>query len=98
MSQDYGMPMPSHRRSGAHPKPRPARYMIVIDSAGTALARLFLDTREQVAEFDASAEEVVSMSDGLQAAKTATDSAWDRALGAHTTAERQAADVYTLEI
>ena len=32
---------------------KPARFLVVIDSGGYVVARLFLDTREQVAEFDA---------------------------------------------
>ena len=36
---------------------RPARYLVVISAERPMLALLFLDTREQVAEFDAGSEE-----------------------------------------
>ncbi len=98
MSQDYGMAVPSNPQHDVQPRPRPARYLVVIDSGGTALARLFLATREQVAEFDAGAEEVSSMSDGLAAQQTANASEWDQALAGHSAAERSAAKVYTLDI
>ncbi|MBV8122807.1 MAG: hypothetical protein JOY60_05165 [Burkholderiaceae bacterium] len=75
---------------------KPARYLVVIDSGGYMVARLFLDNGEQVAELDASTEEVTQMTIGLTAAKSATDPAWDRALQGHSAVERAGADVYTL--
>ena len=98
MSQDYGISVPSAHRPGAPSKALPARYLIVIDSGGASVARLFLATRVQVAEFDGGAEEVSSLSNGLQATNSATGSEWDRALSAHTVAERSAAEVYTLDL
>ena len=94
MQHGYGIESP-----GAHvraPHRKPVRYLIVIDSAGSTVARLFLETREQVAEVDAGAEEVALMTRGLQPTRGATGSEWDPALQGHSTAERRAADVYTL--
>ncbi len=62
------------------------------------VARLFLDTREMVAEFDAAVEEVTMMTNGLVPEVGALSSEWDRALQSHNDAERAAAMVYTLEI
>lgn len=62
------------------------------------MARLFLDTREQVAEFDAATEEAAQMTAGQVAEKSADGPEWDRALEGHTGAERRAADVYTLDV
>ena len=59
---------------------------------------LFLESREQVAEFDAGTEEVVSMTQGLQPAKGAAGPEWDRALDGHSAAERADADVFTLDV
>jgi len=88
-------------RSGGrarNPHRKPARYLVVIDSGGSTIARLFLDTRELVAEFDAGAEQVALMTKGLQPTKGAGGPEWDRALVGHSADERAAADVYTLDV
>ncbi len=77
---------------------KPARFLVVIDSGGYAVARLFLDTREQVAEFDAGTEEAAQMTAGLVPLKVADGPEWDRALEGHSDAERRDADVYTLDV
>ena len=77
---------------------QPARYLVVIDSGGYMVARLFLETRELVAEFDAAVEEVSAMTIGLVPEVGALSSEWDRALQGHNVAERAAAMVYTLDI
>jgi hypothetical protein len=97
MGQDYGIAA-SHPRHTNRAHEKPARYLVVIDSGGASLARLFLDTREQVAEFDGGSEEVSMMSAGLQAAQDAAGPEWDHALAGHSAAERKAADVYTLDV
>lgn len=77
---------------------RPARFLVVIDAGGTMVAKLFLDSRELVAEFDAGSEEVAVMARGLRPDKGAGAADWDVALEAHNAAERAAADVYTLDL
>jgi len=62
------------------------------------VARMFLESREQVAEFDASTEEVAQMITPLRAEGDASDPQWDRALAGHSASERAAARVYVLEI
>lgn len=96
MSQNFGSESPRAHTQTAHRKP--ARYLVVIDSGGFAVARLFLDTREPVAEFDAATEEAAQMMAGLAPAKGADGPEWDRALEGHSAIERAAADVYTLDI
>ncbi|WP_240636031.1 hypothetical protein [Caldimonas tepidiphila] len=71
---------------------------MIIDQAGSTVARLFLETREQVAEFDAGTEEIAPMTQGLRPARSAHLPEWDRALAGHSLEERRAADVYTLDI
>ncbi len=96
MNHGFGIESP-----GGHstlPLRKPARYLVVIDSAGTIVARLFLDTRELVAEFDAGAEEVALMTQGLTPRKGAQGAEWDRALEGHSAEERAGADVYTLDV
>ena len=62
------------------------------------MARLFLETRELVAEFDAGTEEAAQMMAGLVPARGADGPEWDRALEGHSAAERRAAEVYTLDV
>lgn len=96
MNQGFGIEVP-HEHSKI-PQRRPARYLVLIDEGGSGLARLFLDNREQVAEFDAGAEEVALMTRGLVPVHGAQGAEWDRALKGHSAAERRAAAVYTLDI
>ena len=98
MSQQFGIEA-SHRANGTPEQP-PVRYLVVIDDASTGarVARLFLASREQVAEFDAAAPEVMSMVDSLAATHSAMKPEWDSALGGHSPIERAAADVYTLDV
>lgn len=96
MDQSFGM-----ERPGAHSHAAlnaPAKYLIVIDSGGSAVARLFLATREPVAEFDASTDEVSLMTKGLVPSRTAHLPEWDRPLGGHSAKERAAAEVYMLDV
>ena len=85
----------------AHPQAlhrKPVRYLIVIDSGGSMIARLCLDTREMVGDFDAAVEEVGSMTAGLIPVEGAIGPEWDAALAGHSVAERAAAKVYTLAV
>ena len=96
MSQNFGGEAPrAHRQTSHQP---PARYLVVIDAGGSAVARLFLETRELVAEFDAGTEEAVQMTSGLVPSQGAAGPEWDRALEGHSAAERRAARVYTLDV
>ena len=95
MSQAFGIAAPA---AHANTSPRPAaRYLVVIDAGGYAVARLFLATREQVAEFDASTEEVAQMVGRLPYDASAGEPAWDRALAGHSAEERAQARVYVLD-
>ncbi|MEY2890413.1 MAG: hypothetical protein RJA98_321 [Pseudomonadota bacterium] len=96
MNQGFGNEAPSghdHR-----PLQEAARYLVLIDAAGAAVARLFVADRRQIAEFDASTEEVASMTIGQSAIHGASGPEWDHALAGHTAAERAAAEVYVLSI
>jgi hypothetical protein len=96
MSQGFGGEAPRTHTHTQHQKP--ARYLVVIDSGGTVLARLFLDNREQVAEFDAGAEDASRMTAGLVPIIGAEGPEWDRALAGHSAVERSAAHVYALGV
>ena len=96
MSQTFGIEIP--REHPITPHRKPVRYLVVIDAGGSMVARLFLDTREMVAEFDAAVEEVSTMANGLVPQVGAIGSEWDLALQGHSAIERAAAKVYTLPI
>ena len=96
MSQDFGSAVPGAHIHTSH-RP-PSRYLVVIDAGGSAVARLFLDSRERVAEFDAGTEEIAQMTAGLVPSRGAEGPEWDQALAGHSAAERSAADVYTLAV
>lgn len=96
MGQGFGIESHRTHASGVHRVA--ARYLVVIDSGGESLAKMFSDARAQVAEFDASTEEVAVMTRGLVPVRSGADTEWNQALGAHTAAERSAAEVYTLDI
>jgi len=94
--ESYGIERPGNHAHTPHQPP--VRYVVLISAGGTAVARLLLASRVQVAEFDASTEEVAQMTSGLVPEKGAAGAEWDTALAGHSAAERQDADVYTLEI
>ena len=96
MSNGFGNELPRAHRNTS---PRaPARYLVIIDSGGFAVARLFLESLEQVGEFDAATEEVAQMLALARADGNGGDPRWDRALAGHSAAERAQARVYVLEI
>lgn len=96
MSQTFGMESPQAHPLVPHRKP--ASYVVVIDSGGYMVARLFTNKREKVSEMDAAVEELGSMIAGLIPVEGATDPEWDVALAGHSEAERADARVYTLAI
>ena len=101
MSQQYGIEVPGGGGAVDHePAQPPARYLVLIDNAatGTRIARLFLASRKEVAEFDAAAPEVMSMIDELASAHSGMQPQWDEALAGHSPLERAAADVYELSL
>lgn len=96
MSQTFGMESPQSHSQTAHR--RPVRYLVVIDSGGSMIARLCLDTRAMVTEMDAAVEEVASMIAGLIPVTGAMGSEWDGTLAGHSRVERADAKVYTLAV
>ena len=96
MSNDYGIQSPAAHRHTVHQPP--ARFLLVIDSGGGMVARLFDASREPVAEFDAASEEVAVMSRGLAPQEGAGGAEWDAALVGHSAEERRTAEVYTLDV
>ncbi|TMH10654.1 MAG: hypothetical protein E6H58_16970 [Betaproteobacteria bacterium] len=77
---------------------QPAKYLVVIDSGGEMIARMFDASRKLLVDFDASSSEVAVMTQGLVAQRSAIDPAWDKALRGHSAVERSQAEVYTLDV
>lgn len=96
MSQTFGMESPHSHTQTVHRAP--VRYIVVIDSGGSMVARLCLDTRVMVTEMDAAVEEVSAMTAGLIPVIGAMGAEWDGALAGHSVAERTDARVYTLAV
>lgn len=80
------------------PLQKPAKFLVLIDSGGAMVARLFDEARLQVAEFDATSEEVAVMTSGLVPGNGADAAEWDRPLLGHNRQERREAQVYTLDV
>jgi hypothetical protein len=96
MNDGFGHEVPPRHAQQAHRQV--TRYLVVISSGDSGIARLFLDDRAQVAEFDAGAEEVGTLTRGVPATVGATGPEWDRALAGHSAAERAGATVYVLDV
>jgi hypothetical protein len=90
--------MESHREHAQTSYREPVRYLVLIESGGYMLARLFSAKHEMVATIDAAVEEVGSMIAGLIPATGALGSEWDQALAGHSAEERIATKIYWLAI
>jgi hypothetical protein len=96
VNHGFGIEAPGPHETAEHRAP--ARYLVIIDAGGPTVVRLFLADRRPVAEFDAGAEEVALMTQGLVPVAGAVGPEWDRALEGHSASERAAAEVYTLDV
>ncbi|MES2952887.1 MAG: hypothetical protein V4858_30520 [Pseudomonadota bacterium] len=76
----------------------PVRFLIVIDSGGSMVARLFNADRGHVMDMDASTEDVVATIERAVSTNSATAPEWDVALAGHSAMEREQAQVYTLPL
>lgn len=77
---------------------KPAKFLVVIDSGGEMIARMFDAERRLMAEFDASSSEVAVMTQGLKAQRNAVEEVWNTALRGHSLREREQAEVYALDV
>lgn len=96
MNNGFGHEVPPRHAQQTHRQV--TRYLVVISSVNGPIARLFLASREQVAEFDAGTEEVTQLTKAVPGTTGASGAEWDKALGSHTAAERAGATVYELDI
>ncbi|MFT7114920.1 MAG: hypothetical protein ACI9I0_000118 [Rhodoferax sp.] len=94
MGQGFGQEMPRpHVRANLRGV---TRYLVIVPLTDGPIARLFLENREQAAEFDANTEEVSSMIKGITPSVGATGAEWDKALSAHSETDRAQATIYDL--
>ena len=82
----------------SHVMHAPARYLVLIETGGSVLARLFDAAHRHVGDFDASSEEVAVMTTGLTPQQGAQGREWEPTLTGHNAGERAAAQVYLLDI
>jgi hypothetical protein len=75
-----------------------AKYLLILESAGSMVARLFDAQHRHLTDFDASSEEVAVMTRGLQACEGALAPEWGLSLQGHNNTELAGALVYTLDI
>lgn len=95
MSQDFGISMPAAHARG---EPRAqARYLVVIDSGGGMVARLYSVTRKLLIECDAATNEISTLTAGLRPKVGALEPEWDGALQGYNLLERAGAEVFTLQ-
>jgi len=76
----------------------PVKYLIVIDSGGSMVARLFDADRVHVIDMDASSEDVAETTEGIVPTRSGSRPEWDRGLAGHSAAERAEAQVYALAV
>lgn len=75
----------------------PARYLVLIESAGTMVARLFDANHAHVTDIDAASEEVAVMTSGISPQRGATSPQWGLAMEGHSPSERAEALVFSLD-
>lgn len=76
----------------------PVHYLVLIESDGQMVARLFDAQRRHVSDIDASSEEVSVMTQGLMPQRVANAPEWQQALQGDGIAQREAALVFTLDV
>ena len=76
----------------------PVKFLIVIDSGGSMVARLFDAERTHVIDMDASTQDVAATIEGVVPRDGATAPEWDAVLAGHSAVEREQAQVYTLPL
>ena len=77
---------------------KPVKYLVLIDAAGSPVARLFDADQAHILDIDATSEEVVDMTGGHTPEYNGADARWDKTLQGHTSQERETAQIFTLDI
>jgi len=76
----------------------PVKFLVLIESDGAMVAKLYDGQYVHVNDIDASSEEVAVMTQGLVPTRDANGSTWAPVLAGHGETERRAARIYTLDV
>lgn len=76
----------------------PVKYLVLIESDGAMVAKLYDAQLGHVNDIDASSEEVAVMTRGLDPVGNGNDPTWAKVLAGHGEVERRAAQVFTLDL
>lgn len=76
----------------------PVKYLVLIESDGAMLAKLYDARYAEVNDIDAASEEVAVMTQGLMPQRCGNDATWSRVLAGHGEPERREARVFTLDV
>jgi len=76
----------------------PVKYLVLIESDGSMVAKLYDGRFAHVNDIDASSEEVAVMTRGITPERRANNAAWAKVLVGHGETERRAALVFTLDV
>lgn len=76
----------------------PVKYLVIIESDGAMVAKMYDAHYKHENDIDAGSEEVAVMTRGLKPAKSGNDATWAKVLVGHGEAERRAAEIYTLDV
>ncbi|MBX3623653.1 MAG: hypothetical protein KF892_01465 [Rhizobacter sp.] len=76
----------------------PVKYLVIIESDGAMVAKLYDANYKHENDIDAGSEEVAVMTKGLSPKKNGNDATWAKVLVGHGEAERRAAEIYTLDV
>lgn len=76
----------------------PVKYLVLIESDGAMIAKLYDHAYVHVSDIDGSSEEVAVMTRGLTPVRNANDNVWSKVLVGHGETERRAAEIYTLDL
>ncbi|MBC7955848.1 MAG: hypothetical protein H7Y33_08275 [Cytophagales bacterium] len=76
----------------------PVKYLVLIESDGAMLAKLYDGQFAHVNDIDASSEEVAVMTKGLMPQRDANNTVWAPILAGHGEPQRRVALVFTLDV
>jgi len=77
---------------------KPVKFLVLIEAGDGMVARFFDANHVHMSDIDASSEEVAVMTRGLLPEHAGNDGPWRQVLSSHNAEERDAAQIYTLEL
>jgi hypothetical protein len=77
---------------------KPVKYLVIIESDGAMVAKLYDAQFKHENDIDAGSEEVAVMTRGLTPTRSGNDATWAKVLVGHGEAERRSAEIYALDV